>query len=52
MKSSELQEQQAAMRAHYVPGMALGTLHESPHLILTVLLSKYCYYLRFTYEIS
>ena len=38
--------------AHYVPGMALGTLQESSHLILTVLLSKYCYYLRFTYEIS
>lgn len=25
--------------AHYVPGMALGTLQESSHLILTVLLS-------------
>ena len=52
MKSSELQEQQAAVRAHYVLGMALGALHESSHLILTVLLSKYCYYLRFTYEIT
>lgn len=52
MRAENYNDSKQWLGPHYVPGTALGTLHELSHLILTVLLSKYCYYLRSICETS